>query len=438
MDIAGRAYDHTFRLDPIVRTLLDTDFYKFLMQQLIYKRHPDVRATFQLINRSKSIRIADDIDETELREQLDHARTLRFAPNELIWLQGNTFYGETQIFSPRYIEWLRDFQLPEYALSKADGQYQLTFGGDWAHSSAWEIPALSIINELRARSVLKRMGRFEIDVLYARAKAKLWDKIERLRVLKSEDPGSLRISDFGTRRRHGFLWQRWCIEAVREGIGECFTGTSNVKHAMDLGLEAIGTNAHELPMVFAALAKNDADLAASPYNVLLEWAEFYGERLRIILPDTYGTTGFLAKAPESAGDWTGIRPDSKDPVEGTQEYIDWLVSRGRNPMQKIAILSDGMDIDSIETCVRKFRGRIGATPIGWGTNLTNDFHGCSPVGNDDAFKSMSLVCKVSEVDGRPAVKLSDNPNKATGPASEIERYLRVFGTAGMVDRVVVV
>ena len=67
----------------------------------------------------------------------------------------------------------------------------------------------------------------------------------------------LRISDFGTRRRHSFLWQRWCVEALKEGLGDAFTGTSNVLLAMDNDLEALGTNAHELPMVLAALARDD-------------------------------------------------------------------------------------------------------------------------------------------------------------------------------------
>lgn len=432
MDIADRVYNHTFRIDPVVRTLMDTDFYKFLMQQMIVELHPSTRVRFRMINRTSSVRIADIVDESELREQLDHARTLRFANSELIWLAGNTFYGKDSMFSSNFISWLRGFSLPEYDLRVEDGQYVLEFEGDWASASAWEIPALSIVNELRARAAMRHMSRFEIDVLYARAKTKLWSKVERLRTLQ-EDVGAdaLKITDFGTRRRHGFLWQRWCVEALMEGIGSSFSGTSNVKHAMDLGVEAVGTNAHEMPMVYAALANGDAELAASPYRVLLDWAEFYDRRLRIILPDAFGTTSFLGRAPDWLADWTGIRPDSKPPVEGVEEYIAWVAERGRDPMQKVAILSDGMDIDSIEDCVRRFRGRIGATPIGWGTNLTNDFTGCTPVGNECDFRPVSLVCKVSDANGRPAVKLSDNPSKATGPRSEIERYLRVFGGQGM-------
>ncbi len=189
----------------------------------------------------------------------------RFAKNELIWLAGNTFYGTRHIFEPEFMEWLATFQLPEYELTKRDGQYELRFAGPWTGTTMWEIPALAIISELRARAAMRRMSRFDLDVLYARAKAKLWSKVERLRILEREG-GPVRVSDFGTRRRHSFLWHRWCVEAMQEGLGASFIGTSNVKHAMDTGLEAIGTNAHELPMVYAALAEDDEALFEAPYQ----------------------------------------------------------------------------------------------------------------------------------------------------------------------------
>src|SRR4051812_928949 len=202
-DIATRTYNHGWRLDPIVRSLLDTDFYKLLMLQMIRHLYPDVQATFQLINRTRTVRLANEIDETELRDQLDHARTLPFAKKELIWLAGNSFYGQQRMFAPDFLSWLADFRLPEYELRAVDGQYELRFEGPWTHTTMWEIPALAIVNELRARSAMRGRGRFALDVLYARAKAKLWEKVERLQELPD-----LVLSDFGTRRRHGFLWQR--------------------------------------------------------------------------------------------------------------------------------------------------------------------------------------------------------------------------------------
>ena len=115
-----------------------------------------MQATFTLINRTRRVRIADEIDEKDLREQLDHARTLRFSKKEMIWLAGNTFYGREQIFAPAFLAWLKDFQLPEYDLRRSGGQYELDFTGPWTHTTMWEIPALAIINELRSRSALRR------------------------------------------------------------------------------------------------------------------------------------------------------------------------------------------------------------------------------------------------------------------------------------------
>ncbi len=429
-DIPTRVWNHTFKLDPIVRSLLDTDFYKFLMLQMIWDLHRDLPVTFSLINRTTSVRIADEIDEAELRAQLDFARTIRFSKREMIWLAGNSFYGTKQIFRPDFLAWLEDFALPDYELKRADGQYELSFHGPWTHTTMWEVPALAIVNELRARNAMRGLGRFALDVLYARAKARTWEKVERLKKL----PG-LKLSDFGTRRRHGFLWQRWCVEALKEGLGEAFIGTSNVLLAMDNDLEAIGTNAHELPMVYAALAGDDAELRQTPYRVLENWRRYYHGNLLIVLPDTFGTAAFLRDAPDWIADWTGFRPDSLPPVKGGEQILAWWKERGRDARNKLLIFSDGMDVAEIEAAYRAFHGRARLS-FGWGTNLTNDFHGL--VDGRSGLDAISLVCKVTEVDGRPAVKLSDNPAKATGTPEEIARYLRVFGAEGFTERKVVV
>jgi nicotinate phosphoribosyltransferase len=431
LDIAQRVYNHAWKLDPIVRSLLDTDFYKLLMLQMIWARYRDVRATFSLLNRTKRIRLADSINEKMLRDQLDHARTIRFSKKEMIWLAGNTFYGRKHIFSSEFLAWLENFQLPEYDLHKENGEFVLEFPGPWTHTTMWEIPALAIINELRSRAALNGLGRFTLDVLYARAKAKLWSKVERLAKLPD-----LRISDFGTRRRHGFLWQRWCLEALKEGLGQALIGTSNVLLAMDTDMEAIGTNAHELPMVLAALASDDEELRQAPYRVLQDWQTFYGGNLLIVLPDTFGTASFLRDAPDWIADWTGFRPDSAPPIQGGEMILDWWRGKSRNPQDKLIVFSDALDVETIETTYHHFHGKVRMS-FGWGTNLTNDFEGCAPRHNDQ-INAISLVCKIKDANGRPAVKLSDNPNKAIGIPSEIERYLSVFGAEGQVKRAVLV
>ncbi|MFH2015015.1 MAG: nicotinate phosphoribosyltransferase [Pseudomonadota bacterium] len=425
-DIARRVYNHTWKLDPIVRSLLDTDFYKLLMLQMIWGVYPKVDATFDLINRATRYRLADEIDIEELRDQLDHARTLRFKKKEMIWLAGNSFYGRKQIFSPEFLDWLKDFQLPDYELTKKDGQFELSFPGPWMYTSMWEIPALAIINELRSRAAMKSLGPFSLDVLYARAKAKLWDKVERLKQLPD-----LRISDFGTRRRHSFLWHRWCVEALKEGLGTAFTGSSNVLLAMDNDLEAVGTNAHELPMVLAALADSEEELKKAPYQVLKDWKKYYGGNLLIVLPDTFGTASFLREAPDWVADWTGFRPDSAPAIEGGERIIKWWTEKGRDPREKLLIFSDGLDVDTIVAAYHHFHNKV-RMAFGWGTNLTNDFEGCAPR-EVEGLNAISLVCKVTEANGRPAVKLSDNPLKATGDRSEIERYLKIFGNEGQTE-----
>ena len=429
VDIATRVYNHRWRIDPIVRSLIDTDFYKLLMCQSIFRNRPTTRVEFSLINRSHAIRLADVIDEGELREQLDHVRSLSLSRGESTWLRGNTFYGKRQMFRPDFMEWFEGLRLPPYHLEKRDGQFELTFEGLWPEVMLWEIPALSVLMELRSRAATKHLGQFELQVLYARAMTKLWQKIERLRRIDG-----LRIADFGTRRRHGFLWQDWCVQAMQEGLGPKFTGTSNCLIAMRREVEAIGTNAHELPMVYAALANSDAELAQAPYQVLADWHEEHDGNLRIMLPDTFGTEGFLRNAPDWLAGWTGIRIDSGDPATGAEIAIQWWQSRGEDPRKKLVIFSDGLDVAKIEELHSQFLGRVKVS-FGWGTMLTNDFIGLI---EGDALAPFSLVCKAVSADGRPTVKLSDNPNKALGPEDEIARYKRVFGVGAQVAEEVLV
>jgi nicotinate phosphoribosyltransferase len=277
---------------------------------------------------------------------------------------------------------------------------------------------LAVLMELRSRAVLKEMGKFELQILYARAMARIWEKIESLRAIPD-----LKIADFGTRRRHSHLWQDWCVQAMQEGLGARFIGTSNCKIAMRRDIEAIGTNAHELPMVYAALADTDAELAQAPYQVLADWHEEHDGNLRIMLPDTYGTAGFLKNAPDWLASWTGIRIDSGDPAVAAEVAIKWWSDRGEDPREKLVIFSDGLDVEKIAELYRQFTGRVKVS-FGWGTMLTNDFRQLVP---NDGLAPFSLVCKAISANGRPTVKLSDNPKKAIGPADQIARYKRVFG-----------
>ena len=454
INLARRAHDHNWELDPITRSLLDTDFYKLLMLQFIWKNFPRFHASFTLLNRTPSVRLAEVVNLHELREQLDQVRKLRFHRSELIWLAGNTFYGRRGIFEPAFLEWLEHgFSLSDYELSVHDGQFSLRFHGLWTGTTLWEIYALAIIDELKTRASLKRLSEFELDILYARTKTRLWEKLDRLRGV----PG-LSVSDFGTRRRHSFLWQEYVVKAASDMLGASFTGSSNTYLAYKHDMEAIGTNAHELPMALAALATSEEELLTAQYRLLELWQQSYQGELLILLPDTFGTTQFLEHAPDWVADWTGQRIDSKDPYVAGDEYIEWLRQRGRDPRRKRLIASDALDVDQILGLHAWFAGTLhgGASPAdfqraadfldphkwtheprirfsaGWGTLLTNDFRGCNPLG-DSSFDPVSLVCKLSDAEGKPAVKLSDNHSKALGEPGEIERYRRVFGVKGVAD-----
>ena len=333
---------------------------------------PKVPVTFDLINRTRSVRIADSVPEDALRAQLDHVQSRRFRENELIWLAGNRFYGRRDIFRPEYIEYLRGFRLPPYKLETIDGQYVLTFEGTWAEVTMWEIYALAVVSELRSRAAMATLRRFELDVLYAQAKAKMWAKIQRLRGLSR--PAARRVRHAAAAR---FPVAGMGAPRMANELGPSFVGTSNAYLAFKHSVEAIGTNSHELPMVIACLANTDSELKDAQYDVLERWQEVYDGELLIMLPDTFGMTQFLRDAPAWIEDWTGMRFDSKEPFAAGEEMIAWYKSRGRDPQKKRGMFSDGLDVEPMIALHTQFHGRMRES-FGWGTLASNDFRGCHP------------------------------------------------------------
>lgn len=441
-NFARRAYDHQFRYDWIVRDLLDTDFYKLLMLQFIWRNFLFIHNSFKLINRTKTVRLADDIDIVELRAQLDYVRSLSWTNQAINYLKAQEFYGKRDLFSSGFLDYLtKSWKLSDYTLEVTeDGQILLTFSGLWVETTMWEIYALTIVNEMRNRKLMADMSELDLDIMYSQAKTKLFKKLKRLA------QSTATIAEFGTRRRHGHLWQEYVIQMMIEHLGKNFVGTSNVYFAMKYGLNAIGTNAHEIPMTLAALARSDEELRESQYRVCQLWQDDYRGGLLIFLPDTFGTTQFLKNAPLWLADWNGARPDSKKPIPGGEELIEYWQEHGQDATQKLVIFSDGMDVridgfepngEDIIEVHEHFKGRI-RDSYGWGTMATNDFLGCHPT-EPDRMKAISLVCKVDSAEDRPAVKLSDNYTKATSSSpEEVERYRNVFGHEGMANAPVLV
>lgn len=397
---------------PIIASLLDTDFYKFTMGQWVFRRYPHVPVRYAFLNRTARVHLADVIDAAALRQELDHVRTLRFNKSELHYLRGTNEYGAC-LFGEDYLRFLQELQLPPYELAMANGTIELTFAGPWATTIYWETLALSIINELYYRALLASYSAFERDLVWATGQVRLAEKITTLR----QHP-EITVCDFGTRRRFSKTWHQYVNRTMAAELPQQFLGTSNVADAMQYSLLPMGTAAHELYMVMAAIMHTDAEAIRASHNrVLQEWWEEYGGGLSIALTDNYGSDFFFRDmSAEQARAWKGLRQDSGDPVAFGEAAIAFYRSHGIEPRDKLLVFSDGLDLRTIIQLAKMFQGRIGVS-FGWGTNLTNDV-GLAP---------LSLVIKVVEANGHRTVKLSDNLAKATGEQEDIAYFKKIFG-----------
>lgn len=404
----------TQRDEPIIQSLLDIDFYKFTMGQLVFHRYPDIDVKYSLKVRTAGVALARRIKEEDLRKELDHAMILSFNNSDLHYLRGTNEYSD-RMFKEDYLEFLRKLRLPPYRLTWSDDEFSLEFSGKWREAIYWETIALAVINELYYRSQTDSLSDFKRDVVYATGEIKLAEKIKMLK----ENPG-VTFSDFGTRRRFSREWHDNVVRALAEELPKNqFIGTSNVYLAMKHGLMPIGTSAHELFMIMAGMmAESDEGIFASVPKVLDDWWDEYGWGLSIALPDTFGIDSFLPIfGGERAHVWKGSRQDSGDPYDyGDNKIIPFYESVGVDPRGKLIVFSDGLNIEEMIKIQRHFAGKI-KTTFGWGTNLTNDL----------GFPAISIVVKPVEACGRGLVKLSDNIAKAIGHAEDIERYKMIFG-----------
>src|SRR5260370_11208687 len=164
VNFAERAHNHNWKLDPIVRSLLDTDFYKLLMLQFIWKNFPAIHVTSEVTNRTLSVRLAEHVPMAVLVDQLEHVRGLRFRRSEIIWLAGNTFYGTRSIFEPAFLDWLEhDFRLSDYVGTEQDRQLGVRLEGLWTEVTMWEIYGVALVSELNTGAALSTMNELELD-----------------------------------------------------------------------------------------------------------------------------------------------------------------------------------------------------------------------------------------------------------------------------------
>lgn len=396
---------------PTTRSFLDTDMYKLTMGQFAFHRYAEVPVKYAFKNRTKGICLADMVDEKELRNQLDRIRFLKPTEEEIKYLATIQNNGE-QLFKEDYLDFLRNIELPDYNLTRENGEYKLEFDGPWAKAIYWETPALATMNELYYRALFDKMDNNEIKKIMQTGQTNLEEKVKIL----TQNPLA-KFMEFGTRRRLSAEHQEDVTKYLLEKVPEQMTGTSNVYLAKNLGIAPLGTMAHETFMIMSGIMHgSDDEIRASHNQVLKEWWDEYGAGLSVALTDTYGSEFFFKDmTEEQARNWKGLRQDSGSPAEFARKQINFYERQNINPKTKLFVPSDGLNVNKIVGLHNEFNKEIPGV-AGWGTNLSNDV----------GLKTLSLVIKAVESNGHGTVKLSDNPAKATGKPEDIERFQRIF------------
>lgn len=383
------------------------DYYKATMGQLEYEKYPDAEVTFALKNRAGNRPLSEYVTPEQLSARLEQLQS-GWTPEELAYLAGLQNQDGTAQFSEEYLDFLADHELPDVTVSyDEEGDLAVTTTGPWPLVTFWETVVMSEVNELYFSEKLAREGR-SLDELYQEGNQRLTEKIERLR----ERP-DITFSDFGTRRRFSYEWQKHVISRIAHELPDNFVGTSNIYLAHELGLKPIGTFAHELPMVYSALERASGGDPLDGHNrVLQDWQALYRGDLSTALTDTFTSEFFFADmTPEQAIEWKSLRHDSGDPFDFGDRVIDFYEKHEIDPLDKTIVFSDGLDIDTIIELADYFKDKINVT-FGWGTTLTNDL-GVTP---------NNFVMKAVMVNGEPTVKLSDNVGKHTGDPETIAYY----------------
>jgi len=382
----------------MITSLLDNDLYKFTMEQAVLELHPDVRATYQLINRCPSDRFNQEFFGA-LTEAVEEMSGLELRRDEWLFLQERCPY-----LKPAYLDYLKNYRYdPHEVHARLDDQRRLsiTIDGPWHRTILWEVPLLALICELYGKHV-------DTNWTGQGQAGKVEKKSNTLR------QAGCTFADFGTRRRRNYVTQRQVVEGLRGNPG--FVGTSNVHLAHAHDLKPIGTMAHEWIMAHSVLG----GLRHANRFALEAWYKVYNAELGIALTDTYGTEAFLDDFDVYyARLYDGVRQDSGCPFEFTDRIIEHYQKLRIDPATKTIVFSDGLTPDSAVKLKNYCGDRIRCA-FGIGTNLTNDFQHS---------KALDVVIKLKAVNGVPVAKLTDDPAKATGgrDALRVARWT-FFGT----------
>ena len=390
---------------PIIRSLLDTDLYKFTMLQVVLHKFPQTHSVyhFRCRNLEDTVYPLTDILD-DLNHQLDLLCQLNFKEDELRYLRSLRFIKSD------FVDYLELFQLKRrfiQASIDSEGRLDIKVEGPMVQAMMFEIFVLAIVNELY-------FSRIRSPEVMAEGERRLQAKTQLLKQYDAsqnpQDPPFL-VSDFGTRRRYSFEWQKHVVEEFNKAAPHVFRGTSNVLLAKELGITPIGTMAHEFLQAFQAL---DVRLRNFQKSALETWVQEYRGDLGIALTDVVGMDAFLRDFDlYFAKLFDGLRHDSGDPyVWGDKAYAHYKKLK-IDSKTKMLTFSDGLNLEKAWKLHQYFKDRFQVS-FGIGTNLTNDM-GQTP---------LNIVLKLVECNRQSVAKISDSPGKTMTDNDTFLAYLR--------------
>lgn len=385
------------KLEPIVVSLLDTDLYKFNMDQVIFHKHTDLCGQYYFKCRNKDVVFTREMFE-EINAQIDHLCSLRFTKAELNYLRSIRFIKDD------YVEFLRLWRpIRDYVnVSLSDeGELDIVVDGPLFSAMQFEIFLLEIVNEVYFRLS------YDYGELLKSAEEKLDKKIEDL----NGGRYTFKFAEFGCRRRLSREWQDTVVRRLAQETKSC-VGTSNVYLAMKYNLTPIGTYAHEFVQMYQGI--DEIPLAFTNHYAMEDWYSEYQGDNGTALSDTITTDLFLLDFNRSmVNNYSGVRHDSGDPFEWGEKIIRHYESFGVDPKTKLLLFSDSLDFDKAQSLFEHFKDRAKVS-FGIGTFLTND--------TDK--NALNIVIKLQYVNGRPVAKLSDTPGKAMCRDESYLEYLK--------------
>lgn len=385
------------KLKPIIESLLDTDLYKFNMNQVIFHKHTALSGQYYFKCRNTDVVFTQEMVD-EINAQVDHLCTLKFRKEELDYMRSIRFIKNDYVEFLRLWHPMRDY----VSVNLTDeGELQIVVDGPLFSVMQFEIYLLEIVNEVYFRL------RYDYETLRASAEKKLDAKIKAL----NDGTYTFRFAEFGCRRRLSREWEDVVVRRLTSETDKC-VGTSNVYLAMKYGITPIGTYAHEYVQMYQGIDR--IPLAYTNHYALRDWYDEYEGDNGTTLTDTITTDLFLMDFNRSmVNNFSGVRHDSGDPFEWGEKIIAHYKGYGVDPKTKLLLFSDGLDFDRAQALYDYFKDRSKVS-FGIGTF-------CS---NDTCEKALNIVIKLQYVNGRPVAKLSDNPEKSMCRDQEYLDYLK--------------